>query len=252
MIKTLLSVFILIFTYQLHAFDKLPEIEIKQIDQGVYLHKSYSEVQGYGLISSNGLIVVENNQAFIIDTPWSEQDTEVLLAWIDDNNFQLLGSISTHSHEDRTAGIALLKNKNIATYASQLTNDILTTTGKEVAEHSLIFQRLEHLSVKEQENSFLSGAVQTFYPGAGHAVDNIVVWLPNVNILFAGCLVRSLSSKSLGYTGEADIAEWPISVKKLQHQFPDIKYVVPGHGSIGNNQLLVHTIKLAQGALQHH
>jgi glyoxylase-like metal-dependent hydrolase (beta-lactamase superfamily II) len=252
MMKLILSVFILIFSYDLSAFDKLPDIEIKQIEQGVFLHKSYREVKGYGLVSSNGLIVVEKNQAFIIDTPWSEKDTELLLAWIDNNNYQLRGSISTHSHEDRTAGIALLKKNHISTYAPRLTNKILTSTGKAAAEHALDFQGEEHLSVIGQANTFLSGAVQTFYPGAGHAVDNIVVWLPNVNLLFAGCLVRSLTSKSLGYTGEADIAQWPISVKKLQHQFPDIKYVVPGHGSVGDSQLLVHTIKLAQGALQHH
>lgn len=245
--KFLFPVFILILSLNLSAYDKLPPIAIKQIEQGVFLHKSYSEVQGFGIVSSNGLIVIENNHAFIIDTPWSEKDTELLLAWIDNNNYQLLGSISTHSHEDRTAGIALLKQHNIPTYASALTNNILKAKDKETAVHVLNHQVLEH-----QGSLLMNGALRVFYPGAGHSIDNIVVWLPQLKILYGGCLVKSLNSKTLGYTGEADIAQWPNSIKKLQHNYPDIKHVVPGHGSIGDSQLLAHTITLTHSALQHH
>lgn len=33
--------------------------------------------------------------------------------------------------------------------------------------------------------------VETFYSGKGHTEDNIVVWLPQFNILAGGCLVKS-------------------------------------------------------------
>ena len=40
--------------------------------------------------------------------------------------------------------------------------------------------------------------VETFYPGKGHTGDNIVVWLPQYNILAGGCLVKSADAKDLG------------------------------------------------------
>ena len=87
-----------------------------------------------------------------------------------------------------------------------------------------------------------------FYPGAGHTLDNVVVWLPKANILFGGCFIRSLDSKSLGYTGEADIGQWPSSVDALLAKYPDAKLVVPGHGAIGDLALLRHTKALALAA----
>jgi len=91
--------------------------------------------------------------------------------------------------------------------------------------------------------------VSVYYPGAGHTEDNIVVWLPKEKILFGGCLVKSLHAKHLGYTEDAVISEWPNSIQKIINRYPDIKLVVPGHGSIGDVSLLTHTQKLALSAV---
>lgn len=231
----LLAVF---FTGNALANEELPDLIIEEIQSGVYLHKSFSRVDGFGLVSSNGLIVVDNGKAFIIDTPWSERDTEKLVTWIKNKNYKLLGSISTHSHGDRTAGIKWLNAHSISTYASDLTNKLLEKKAETKAQKSF----------SGSEYSFAGGLVEAFYPGAGHTVDNIVIWLPKSNILFGGCLVRSLDSKSLGYTGEANIEKWPGSVDKVLQRYPSVKLVIPGHGKIGDIQLLKHTLELAQSA----
>jgi glyoxylase-like metal-dependent hydrolase (beta-lactamase superfamily II) len=234
--------FIFFISLNLKANETLPILEITKIQQGVYLHKSYNDVKGFGLVSSNGLIVIEDKKAFIVDTPWSKKDTERLVDWITNNEYQLLGSISTHSHEDRTAGIEWLNQRKIPTYASSLTNGILKKSGKVYAEHNLV----------GDESSLFSGMITTFYPGPGHAIDNIVVWLPKLNLLFGGCLIRSMASKSLGYTGEAYIDEWANSVEKLKNKYSELSIVVPGHGKIGGIQLLEHTKALAQKSLLKH
>lgn len=134
-----LSIFILLVTYSwyLSANEKLPELQIEQIDENVFLHQSYSRVKGFGLVSSNGLVVVDKGKAFIIDTPWSEQDTKKLVNWIQVNNYELLGSIATHSHEDRTSGIKWLNEISVATYATTLTNQRLKKKNKALAKHAL-------------------------------------------------------------------------------------------------------------------
>ena len=123
--KALLTIFALILIGNAFANDQMPELVIEKIQQDVYLHKSFSLVDGFGLVSSNGLVVIEDAKAFIVDTPWSDRDTENLAKWIKGKNYKLIGSISTHSHEDRTAGIKWLNARSIPTYASTLTNELL-------------------------------------------------------------------------------------------------------------------------------
>lgn len=177
---------------------EIPSLQIEEIEKDVFLHRSYSQVEGWGLVSSNGLVVVNNGKAFIIDTPWSESDTEKLFNWIRSKNYKLLGSISTHSHDDRTAGIKWLNEKSIATYASSLTNEILRKEGKAQAKYSF----------EGNQFKLVDGLLEVSYPGAGHTIDNVVIWLPRSKILYGGCFIRSLETKGLGYAGEAKIDQW--------------------------------------------
>ena len=74
--------------------------------------------------------------------------------------------------------------------------------------------------------------------------DNLVVWLPDNGILFGGCLVRPLEWNSLGFVGDASIESWADSVRSIKSKFSGIVTVVPGHGGVGDAELLDHTIRL--------
>lgn len=229
---------IIFISYFASAKEEIPELEIKEIEKGVFLHKSYNKVKGWGLVSSNGLVVINGGKAFIVDTPWSESDTEKLVDWILSKEYELAGSISTHSHEDRTAGIKWLNGKSITTYASELTNKILKRNGKVQARNSF----------EGNEFALMEGFLKVYYPGGGHTIDNLVVWLPSSKILYGGCFIRSLESNGLGYTGEAKIDQWPQSAENTISKYPEAKIVVPGHGKIGDFELLKHTKLLAEKA----
>ena len=127
--KLFLTLIILTLVNYANAHEELPELVIEKIEENVYLHQSFSQVEGFGLVSANGLVVIDEGKAFIIDTPWSEKDTQKLVKWIEQKKIKLVGSISTHSHEDRTAGIKWLNDYSIPTYASALTNQILKKRG---------------------------------------------------------------------------------------------------------------------------
>ncbi len=236
--KAYLAILLLLFSWHSYSSEELPELKIQKIYEDVFLHQSFKHVKGFGLVSSNGLVVVDDENAFIVDTPWSDDDTEKLVNWIRDNDYKLLGSVSTHSHEDRTAGIEWLNEQSIPTYASALTNKILKTEEKALAKHSF----------EGKEFQLAKGLLEAYYPGGGHTIDNIVVWVPKAKTLFGGCLVRSLESKGLGYTGEAHIAQWSGSAENLLAKFPEAKIVVPGHGKVGDIALLRHTQELAESA----
>lgn len=221
------------------AEQEVPELTINGIGPGIFLHRSFSHVSGWGVVSANGLVVTHEKHAFIIDTPWSEVDTQRLVDWIESKGYDLLGSVSTHSHEDRTAGIAWLNEQGTPTHATAMTNELLQQAQRETASHSLT----------GDGDRLADGLLEVFYPGGGHTIDNAVVWLPQSQILFGGCLVRSAASKNLGYTGEAQIEQWAATVAKVVARYPAVQTVVPGHGAVGDASLLTHTIQLAEAAV---
>jgi len=236
---SLITIALLATSHVASAGNDLPKIEIEKIDEGIYLHTSYKEFTGFGLVASNGLVVVDNKNAYIVDTPSSEIDTKDLVKWFTSRNFSVKGSVSTHFHEDSTAGVKWLNSESIPTYASTLTNRLLKKAGRE--QTSKTFSETTHWLVKD--------LIEVYYPGPGHSEDNVVVWMPKQQVLFGGCFVKS---KSLGNLGDAVLEHWPNSADKLIAKYGQAKTVVPGHGKIGQASLLKKTKDLAHNKLHNH
>ena len=229
---------LLVSTARVLANDELPELKIHKLTEDVYIHTSYKVVEGFGLVDSNGLIVVLDKGAWIIDTPWSAADTERLLQWIEKRGLVAKGSVSTHFHEDRTAGIEYLNSRAIPTHASKLTNALLKEAARPQAANA--FDNATSWLVKDQ--------IEIFYPGPGHTQDNVVVWLPTQKTLFGGCFVRAKEAHGLGNVSDAFVSEWPKSAAKLASRYKKAKLVVPGHGHVGDASLVDHTQSLAAQA----
>lgn len=209
-------------------------LEISKVIDGIYQHTSYQHIEGYGQVGSHGLILIEGNNAYLVDTPWTNQDTQALHQWLIDKGLTLVASVSTHAHQDRTGGLGYLNEQGINTLVFDKTQSILRKENKTLAKTSF----------SSNEYQLLKGRIELFYPGAGHAKDNVVVYFPKEKLLFGGCLVRSGNWKTLGNTADADVDEWAQSITRVQRRYPNIDIVIPGHGKMGDQQLLDHTISL--------
>ncbi|MBX6583463.1 subclass B1 metallo-beta-lactamase SIM-2 (plasmid) [Pseudomonas aeruginosa] len=207
------------------AEEAQPDLKIEKIEEGIYLHTSFQEYKGFGIVKKQGLVVLDNHKAYLIDTPASAGDTEKLVNWLEKNDFTVNGSISTHFHDDSTAGIEWLNTKSIPTYASKLTNELLNKNGKTQAKHS--FDKESFWLVKNK--------IEIFYPGPGHTQDNEVVWIPNKKILFGGCFIKP---NGLGNLSDANLEAWPDSAKKMISKYSKAKLVIPSHSEIGDASLL--------------
>ena len=146
---------------------------------------------------------------------------------------------ASHFHDDRASGFGYLNAAGIDTVASVMTNRLLLDTGKETA-----------TSVFSKSLSLLPGAVEVFYPGPGHSPDNVVVWLPQQRILFGGCLLKSMTSRTLGNLDDALVDQWQATLATLSARFPTVRVVIPGHGDAGGPELIKHTASLVESALQ--
>lgn len=214
------------------------DIELVKLEKNFYVHTTWYDFPGFGRFPSNGLLFVKNKKAILIDTPNSNEQTEELLSYLKDSlQVEIEKVIIGHSHSDCLGGLSFLHSIGVESISGVKTKAICKSQDLPIPKKSFS---------ETLELNFEGEKVICRYFGGGHTVDNIVVYFPNQQILFGGCLIKSLESKSLGNIREAVIEDWDRTVINLKKSFTDIKYVIPGHGNVGNADLMNHTIKLVE------
>jgi glyoxylase-like metal-dependent hydrolase (beta-lactamase superfamily II) len=213
-----------------------PAITIRQVAASLFVHES-RDAHG---VPSNGLVVVLEHGLLLVDTAWTDEETGRILDWGGKTlGRQWIGAVITHEHADRDGGIGTLLARRIPTSALDLT-----------------VAKLERRGVHGISTLFAAGAragsrpfqdprgFEAFFPGPGHAPDNIVLWFPREKVLFGGCLVKSAEAKDLGFTGDADLVAWPDAARRVAARYQPA-LVVPGHGPVGSGDApLRHTLDL--------
>jgi metallo-beta-lactamase class B len=214
-------------------------VEIKKVHNNIWIHTTYSNYNG-SRTPSNGIIAVSSKGLLLIDTPWNNEQTKELIKLtkaVFKQNIAI--AIITHAHADRIGGIdTLLENK------IDVRSTILTANEAE----KYNYKKPNPVLNSKPNISFGNIKLETFYPGEGHTKDNITVWFPQFKLLFGGCLIKSLESKDLGNTADANVKQWPISVKKVLDKYSDAEIVIPGHGNFGDLDLVKHTLELASAS----
>ena len=197
---------------------------VARIAPQLWLHTTTATIEGGYVFPANGLIVERPRGSLLIDTGYSPDQSELLLQWSNINLASPISSaIATHFHRDRTGGIDGLKAHRIRTLASPLTCAL-------AKEHALPLP--EPIKGFGDTPYRFAADCELFFPGAGHTHDNIVAWLPKHQVLFGGCFLKSVTSDDLGNVADADIPDWPASVRRAHAQYPLAKISIPGHGSI--------------------
>lgn len=214
------------------------DIEITRIAENTYIHTTYSVLPEYGKVPANGLVYIQDRKAYIINTPWTDNQADVLVRWIEDNMaVTVKGIIVTHWHNDCMGGLKRMHALGIRSYSLEKTREIARNKGLPVPDIGFA----DSLTLPLSDRSIVC-----WYAGSGHTIDNIVVWLPEEKVLFAGCLVKSLESKTLGNLADADMEAWPSTLQHLLGKFTNCHIVVPGHGAYGGVELIHHTIQLLE------
>ena len=60
-------------------------LEFVQISKDAYVYVSTAEMGKFGLVSSNGLILINNRKAFLLNTPINDKLTEEMVKAITDS-----------------------------------------------------------------------------------------------------------------------------------------------------------------------
>jgi metallo-beta-lactamase class B len=212
-------------------------VETERLGPAAYLHRS-TDAHG---IPSNGLVAIVRGGLLLIDTAWTEEQTEAILRWGDEVlALPWVGAVITHEHADRDGGLGALFRRKIPTAALDLTVAKLARRG---------VRGVTTLFTARAATFADPRGFEAYYPGPGHAADNIVIALPSAGILFGGCLIKSADAKDLGFTGDADLASWPAAVRRVADKYRQSTIVIPGHGPVDANQAACpHTLDLLKAS----
>jgi metallo-beta-lactamase class B len=238
-----LLIYLSVFTGMIYSQEKSniinigDELQLIKISNNAYIHISYIH-NGNNKIPCNGMILIDNDKAFLFDTPNIDSITQILIKYIKDVlNLKIVGFISNDWHWDSMGGLDVINKSGIPTYANEMTIDIAKSKG--LAIPSVGFKDSLILKLGDKE-------IKCYYLGAAHTIDNIVIWIPSEQILFADCMIKELKAKDLGFTGDGDLISYPMTLKKVKDKFLYAKIVIPGHGEFGGFDLIEHTIDLAK------
>ncbi len=243
-IKLIIVIFLISSLFECHAKNTSIELQseklvIIKLSEHTYQHISYLQTESWGKVACNGMIIVENDKALILDTPADKESSKELIEYLIDNGISIIGIVPTHFHEDCVGGLSEFKSTEIPIYISNRTQAILEKEGGFVGYEFLTFDNSLSLNIDKS-------SVKLEYFGAGHTVDNVVAYYDKDESIFGGCLVKELNA-SKGNLADADTNKWSNTVRKLKAKHPKAKVVIPGHGKSGGIDLLDYTIDLFEG-----
>lgn len=207
------------------------DIQVRRLAPGVWLHTTLAgeELGRYAGYPANGLLIEDGEEALLVDMGWNARHAEGLLTWARETlRRPVRAAVVTHFHSDRTGGVPALVARGLPVYGLEDTVKLATERGLPVPPRTVA-----------PEQTW--GPLELFYPGAGHARDNLVVFHPGSGVLFGGCFVKDGAAKDLGNVADADVAAWPASLERTRQRFPGTRVVVPGHGAPGGLELFDHT-----------
>jgi len=212
-------------------------LEIAHLTGDFYVYKTYSLYKG-NKIPANGLYLLTSKGAIIIDSPWDTTQFQPLLDSIQTrHNQKVIMCIATHFHEDRTGGLEYYRQRGIKTYTTRQTDELSKKRG---------MKRAEFLIDKDTLFRFGQYSFQTYYPGHGHAPDNIVIWFEKEKILYGGCLIKSVEDDDLGNLGDASVTDYATTIKNVRAKCRKPKYIITGHNDWTSTKSLGHTLEMAE------
>jgi glyoxylase-like metal-dependent hydrolase (beta-lactamase superfamily II) len=210
------------------------DLEVRELADGLWQHVC-RVTSGGVTFTCNGMVVARGGEVLIADTAWNDDQTARLLDWVTEKVGEVRYLVATHFHPDNMGGIDAVHARGIATYGLELTAELAKKDGHAPPRNTF----------RDRLDLVLGGEkVGVRFVGAGHTRDNIVVWLPERQVLFGGCLVKSADARSLGFTGDADLEAWPGTLEKLKAEFAEARLIIPGHGEPGGMELVENSLRL--------
>lgn len=222
-----------------------PWMQAQRVAPNVYYVQGLSEMgssANQNFISNAGFIVTPKG-VVVIDALGSPELARRLVAEIAKVTRQPIHTvIVSHYHADHIYGLQVFKDLGARVVAHAAARDYLTS---ETAQLRLQVSRQDLWPWIDEKTRLIAadqwlqgphemdvgGVRLMLHPvGPSHTAEDLVVYLPQQKVLFAGDVVFR---NRIPYVGQADSQHWITAIRDLQ-KF-DARWLVPGHGPISDD-----------------
>jgi metallo-beta-lactamase class B len=185
--------------------------------------------------AENSMVYVGPSAVTVIGATWSPETAEQLAGEIRKvTDRPVRHVVNTNYHPDRAGGNPYWRKVGATIVATRQTRDLMVSdwagivewTRKAIPSYPEVPLVLPD-DVRDGDFELESGAIQAMYIGPSHTPDGIFVWFPLERVLFGGCILK----EQLGNLTFANVAEYPVTLRKLKALKLDIRTVVAGHYS---------------------
>jgi glyoxylase-like metal-dependent hydrolase (beta-lactamase superfamily II) len=192
-------------------------------------------------ISNSGFVITPGG-VVVVDTLGSPVLAKKLITEIKKvTNQKIVAVIVSHYHADHIYGLQEFKKIGATIYAQGEGRNYLSS---ETAKQRLIASRVDFAPWVNETTRLISadvwvdktftlkvGGVDFFITrvGPAHTPEDLMVYVPSENVLFAGDLVFR---GRIPFVGNADSKGWLLALDEIERLSPNI--VIPGHGAYSN------------------
>ncbi|MEL6687904.1 MAG: hypothetical protein AAFP97_09805 [Pseudomonadota bacterium] len=213
-------------------------VTLSPLADGVWVHTTNYTLPGQAPIATNGLVVVDGDAVTLVDGAWGELATVSLLEAVkEETGKPITRMIVTHHRPNRTSGVDAAEREGIEVFTHPQTPNLAALAGWPAPNTSVA-------ALSEPQSRTRVGKAEVAFPGPAATADNLIVYLPDANILYASSTVRGAGAETLGNLAEADLEGWKEALTWMKATYPDTTTVVPERGNGANLTLLDATLAL--------
>ena len=197
----------------------------------------------------NSMVFIGPEYVTVIGATWTPKTAALLHEHILNVTSKPVKEIvNTNYHPDRAGGNEYWKSIGCEIHSTKMTHDLMKSdwqlivnwTQRGISDYpdvELCLPSDTHAGDFELQD----GRVKILYLGPSHTKDGVFVYFPEEKVLYGGCILKSF----LGNLDQADLVEYPKTLKKLKTMNLEISSVISGHGRpIHDSGLIDHYLRL--------